>query len=158
MKITGRTLQAASHRRWQPRLLLLLGLIGLVLASGALAGARQNERAAPRRAKNLNREPTLHFARGTLQRDGHHGWLLGQQRVVFTRDSIVRDELTQDERAAPREGRIAIVTGARVGGTLIVRQAELLDPWSPGAQEVSVVAVPGTETEVLPPVPAQAPR
>lgn len=111
--------------------------------------SRDNDPEPMRKAKCLDRAPTLHFNRGTLSRDGFRGWLLNNTPVVFTSESRITDQLNPTREASPVEGRIAVVTGPRVGTTIIVRQAVLLDPWA--EIEVNVTAQPGEAESVIPP-------
>jgi hypothetical protein len=156
MQTANRHPQQPAPRRAVVRPALVLVLAILLVAPLAFAlGSRQDDR-PPRKAKNLNQAPTLSFARGTLQRDGYRGWLLDQHRVVFTRDSRVTDKLSPGEPAVPSEGRIAIVSGPKVGGVLVVREATLLDPWA--NVEVNVVVPLGAETETFSEVSDGTPR
>jgi hypothetical protein len=135
-------------------LVLVVALVAALAVPSALAWGlkKSKDRKPPQRARCLNRAPTLHFERGTLQRSGHHGWLLDSRPIAFTKESRVVDQLDPGVRTSPREGRTAVVMGHRIGGTLVVRQATLLDPWA--EVEVNVTVLPGEEETVLPPMPA----
>jgi hypothetical protein len=137
------------HWPWATRLVLVAALIAAVAVPSALAlGLKKDKNhKPPQRARCLNRAPTLYFERGTLQRDGFRSWLLDGRPVAFTKQSCVVDELAPGSPASPHAGRIAVVTGHKVGGTLVVHQATLLDLWT--EVEVDITALPGEEESVL---------
>lgn len=117
----------------QRLLLLLTGVTMLVLllaVAFAAAGQKEKNRSEPKKAVMVNEAPKIDFVRGTLRRGAYDNWTLdGDQPVLFTKDSFVRDDLTGATNAAPTEGRTAIINGHYVGATLVVRTCCLLDPF-----------------------------
>ena len=107
-----------------------LAMIGLSLAltvmvvTDAEAGRRKKpekgartekteEMKKPRRFDNL---PTMDFLGGTLTRDAHSGWKIGETPLYLHGDCVI----TMDgaDEGWLEEGREAVVMGARMGGAI----------------------------------------
>ena len=144
------------------RRFLLLGavamLVLLLAVAFAAAGQKDKDRSEPKRAVLLNKAPTLHFVRGTLQRDGFNGWTLnGDRPVLFTGESLVRDSVDGNQKAFPAEGRVAILSGHYAGASLVVHACTLRDPYREqervGTLDLDAIAGAG-----LPTMPVRTPQ
>ncbi|MBU8869912.1 MAG: hypothetical protein KOO60_03445 [Gemmatimonadales bacterium] len=75
--------------------------------------------------------PTMGFHLGTLSRDSWTGWRLDELNVQFTRDCVITSN--NDDKGEMVEGKQAIITGSRVGDTIIAQRVTILKPnWDAG--------------------------
>jgi len=125
------TKQHQNGHRW--RCLLRLGtmaLLALLLAAAFATAGQKKERDEPRSAEFLNKAPTQHFERGTLRRDIRNRWTLdGKKPLVFTRESLVSDNVVGSANASLSDGRVVIVSGHYIGASMVVHTCTLLDPY-----------------------------
>ncbi len=117
-----------------------LAMIGLGLAltvmvvTDAEAGRRKKpekgertekteEMKKPQRFDNL---PTMDFLGGTLTRDAHSGWKIGDTPLYLHGDCVI----TMDgaEEGWLEEGREAVVMGARMGGAISAWSIHVAQP------------------------------
>jgi len=148
-------LSIQTENRW--RRLTLLGLatlmLTLVVTAVGTAGTYKSSCDQPQKAQRLNKAPTLHFERGTLQRDAFSRWTLdGETALVFTRKSVVFDKVTGVQTGELREGRPVLLSGHYVGSSLVVHTCSLLDPYQKTASTIPIdleAAIASGRVEVI---------
>ena len=74
---------------------------------------KSQEEKTPRRFEN---HPPMHFKGGTLSRDAHSGWKLGENPLFLAPDCVIAME--GSEEGYLEEGREAVVMGSMVGNTI----------------------------------------
>ncbi len=113
-------------------------LMGLVLVLFLLLGndpalawgrkkKKKDTKKEPPKAVNLEKFPSMDIYRGVLHKDAFGEWSLDQRPLSFNRNSRVSGQDEASGAGSLREGRIAMVTAANIGGTLIVRRVTMLN-------------------------------
>lgn len=116
--------------------LLVAGTAGwLIVATGAQAGwfgqGKDKDDGAGDPAPRYDNYPTMSFHVGTLTRNGYSGWKLGDLDVQFRPDCEIGAH--GEEAGGLSEGRQVIISGARVGDTILAIRVTVLNPnWDMG--------------------------
>ena len=105
--------------------MIVLGLaLTVMVVTDAEAGRRKKadkeartekpeEMQKPQRVDNL---PTMDFLGGTLTRDAHSGWKIGETPLYLHGDCVIT--MDGEGEGWLEEGRKAVVMGARMGGAI----------------------------------------
>ena len=115
------------YPRYLTRLLLALAAAGLLVAAAAVAGDPMGLRLLPKhKGTRLTSKPRLCFVTGELRTGRHGTWQLADGTQLQVRDDMEWLEETSGNPAYPASGRLALITGQRLGNVIVVRQATLL--------------------------------
>lgn len=74
---------------------------------------KTEEEMTPRR---FDKYPSMHFMGGTLTRDAHSGWKLGETPLFLGADCVITVE--DSDEGFLEEGREAVVMGSMIGGSI----------------------------------------
>lgn len=115
---------------------ICLGLALTVMLAGEVQAGKKNrpskatrtekteEMKKPHRFDNL---PTMEFLGGTLSRDAHAGWKIGETPLYVRGDCVVTMDGVEGEGWLV-EGREAVVMGARMGGAISAWSINVTQP------------------------------
>lgn len=122
-------------KRYALTLLVIAAGTWLFAAPGTQAGwfgiGKDKEDQDKDPAPRYDNYPTMSFHLGTLTRSGYGGWKLDDLQVQFRPDCEVNDQ--SGELGTLAEGRQALVSGARVGDTILAIRVTVLKPgWDLG--------------------------
>lgn len=115
--------------------MICLALAAMVISVGDAEAGKRNkpkkgartekseEMKVPRRFDNL---PSMEFMGGTLTRDAHSGWKLGETPLYVRGDCVITMDGSDDGWL--EEGREAVVMGARTGGAISAWSIHVAQP------------------------------
>lgn len=140
------------HSRILRPLLLVAGALVITVAVTAVAADSIGKLRRPKsKGARLTNQPRYTFVCDVVQQNVRGGWQLADgTKLSLSPDIEWWDEMT-GSKTSPRSGRLAMITGQKLGNTLFVRQATLLDRrHQVDATRIMPVATPGEPEPDMP--------
>lgn len=91
-----------------------------------LKGSRTEKAAELKIPRRFDNNPTMDFLGGTLSRDAHSGWKIGNTSLYLHKDCVVTMDGAEDGWL--EAGRQAVVMGSRVGNAVSARSIHIAQP------------------------------